>query len=171
MTHKIISSMKLVLPVLCCTFSAFAQEQAANSLVVHASVQARTVLRLEGISKNALGSLAIENDALIFRIKQGPITTIPIASIQDVNLSQQDKQVGGIPVTLGKAAVPFAGGRVIGLFSHKKYDFVTVSYVDSNGGLRGAIWQLNKGQIEDLAKDLASRKVRVSRQEAKNEAK
>jgi hypothetical protein len=168
MTHTIISSkLKLVLPVLCCTFSAFAQQQAPNAVVSAPSVQARAILGLEGISKNALGNLAIENDALIFRIKEGPLTKIPITSIQNVNLSQQDKQVGGIPMTLGKAAVPFGGGRAIGLFSHKEYDFVTVSYVDSNGGLRGAIWQLNKGQIQDLAKELSSREVRVSTEETK----
>lgn len=171
MNRKIISSMKLVLPVLCGAVGVFAQEQAANSLAVHASVEARAVLGLDGISKNALGSLAIENDSLIFRIKSGVIVAIPIASIQDVNLSEEDKQVGGSPVALGKAAVPFGGGRVIGMFSHKKYDFVTVSYVDSNGGLRGAIWQLNRGRTEGLAKDLASREVRVGAQETKNEAK
>jgi hypothetical protein len=172
MTHTIISStLKLVLPALCCAVGGFAQEQAANAVVSNSPVQARAILGLEGISKNALGILAIENDALVFRVKQGPISTTPIASIQDVNLSQQDKQVGGIPMTLGKAAVPFGGGRAIGLFSHKKYDFVTVSYVDSNGSLRGAIWQLNKGQIGDLAKELESRGVHVSTQETKDEAK
>jgi len=172
MTQRIISSTTtLVLLALCCALSAFAQEQAPNAVVSTPPVQARGILGLEDTSKNALGDLAIENDAVVFRIKEGPVTTIPIASIQGANLSQQDKQVGGIPMTLGKAAVPFGGGRAIGFFSHKKYDFITLSYVDSNGGLRGAIWQLNKGQIEDLARELESRGVHVNTEETKDEAK
>ena len=51
-------------------------------------------------------------------------------------------------MALGRAATPFGGGRVIGLFSHKKYDTLTVEYLDTNGGLRGAIFQLNKGQAQ-----------------------
>ncbi len=47
---------------------------------------------------------------------------------------------------LGKAAVPFGGGRVVSLFSHKKYDSFTVEFLDSNGGLHGAIFRLSKGQ-------------------------
>jgi len=47
---------------------------------------------------------------------------------------------------LGKAAVPFEGGRVVSLFSHKKYDSLTVEYLDSNGGFHGAIFRLSKGQ-------------------------
>jgi hypothetical protein len=172
MTHKTISARtKLVLPFLCCTLSAFSQERGTNAVASAPPVRARAVLGLEGNSKNALGTLAIENDALVCRIKQGGITKIPIASIQDVNLSQQDKQIGGIALTLGKAAVPYGGGRAIGLFSHKKYDFVTMSYVDSSGGLRGAIWQLNTGRIQDLAKELTTREVRISRLETKYEAK
>ena len=45
-----------------------------------------------------------------------------MAAVQDVFLGEQSKQVGGVPMTLGKAAAPFGGGRVVSLFAHKKYD-------------------------------------------------
>ena len=57
---------------------------------------------------------------------------------------------------MGKAAVPFGGGRVVSLFSHKKYDSVTVEYLDSNGGLHGAIFRLSKGQGDSFKKTLVA---------------
>jgi hypothetical protein len=53
-------------------------------------------------------------------------------------------------MTVGKVAAPYGGGRVVSLFSHKKYDTLTVEYVDDNGGLHGAIFQLTKGQAQAL---------------------
>jgi hypothetical protein len=103
-------------------------------------------LGLEGIPKNATGNLSIQEGALQFQRDAGRAVQISIGSIQDVSHGEQDKQVGGVPMALGQAATPFGGGRVIGLFSHKKYDFLTVEYLDPNGGLHGAIFQLNKGQ-------------------------
>ena len=31
---------------------------------------------------------------------------------------------------IGKAAAPYGGGRVVSLFAHKKYDTLTLEYVD-----------------------------------------
>jgi len=55
---------------------------------------------------------------------------------------------------LGKAAVPYGGGRVVSLFSHKKYDVLTLEYLDSGGGLHNAIFQLNEGQGQIFKTDL-----------------
>ena len=51
---------------------------------------------------------------------------------------------------LGRSATPYGGGRLIGLFSHKKYDVLTVEYLDQNGGLHGAIFELHRGQGQDF---------------------
>ena len=104
------------------------------------------VLGLTGVSNNTNGNLSIQAGALQFQSGGSPDAQISIGSIQDVFLGEQDKQVGGTPMTVGKIAAPFGGGRVIGLFAHKKYDILTVEFLDSNGGLHGAIFQLNKGQ-------------------------
>jgi hypothetical protein len=118
----------------------------AKGSIEGSPMRATHVLGLEGLSKNVNGNLSIEGDALHFQKDKGPAAQISMSSIQDVFLGEQDKQVGGVPMALGQAATPFGGGRVIALFSHKKYDTVTVEYLDSNGGLRGVILQLNKGQ-------------------------
>ena len=151
----------------------------AKALDSVSGVHARAILGLEGISNNATGELSIQSDELVFKPVEGPIARIPIGSIQGVFLSQEDKEVGGTSMALGRAATPFGGGRVIGLFAHKKYDFVTLDYLDSNGGFHGAICQLNKGQGQALGSALKTKGVHVSglkdntapRLETKNEAK
>ncbi len=60
---------------------------------------------------------------------------------------------------LGKAAAPYGGGRVVSLLAHKKYDTLTVEYVDGNGGLHGAIFQVSKGQGELVTNLLRARGV------------
>jgi hypothetical protein len=104
------------------------------------------------MANNAGGNLSIQEDVLQFRTGEGPAAQIGVGSIINVSLGEQDKQVGGVPMALGRAATPFGGGRVIGLFSHKKYDTLTVEYLDANGGLHGAIFQLNKGKAQAIRK-------------------
>lgn len=73
-----------------------------------------------------------------------------MGSIRDIFLSQEDKQVGGTPMVLGRAAVPFSGGRAIALLAHKKYDFLTLEYRDANGGLHRVICQTEPRPGADL---------------------
>jgi len=118
------------------------------------SIGATHVLGFESAPNNATGKLSIEGGALQFQKTEGPATQVSIGSIQNVLLGVEDKQVGGTPMALGRAATPFGGGRVIGLFSHKMYDTVTLEYLDANGGFHGAIFQLNKGKGELLKNQL-----------------
>src|SRR5271169_4328423 len=126
------------------------------------SVRVTHLLGFAGATNNANGTLAIQDSALQFQKDGKPTVEVKIASVQDVFLGEQSKQVGGVPMTLGKAAVPFGGGRVVSLFSHKKYDTLSLEYVDTNGGVHGAIFQLNKGQGEVLKNELVTRGVHVS---------
>lgn len=118
------------------------------------SIGATHVLGFETAPNNANGKLSIEDGALQFHRTEGPAVRVNIGSIQEVLLGVEDKQVGGTPMALGRAAAPFGGGRVVGLFSHKKYDTVTLEYLDANGGFHGAIFQLNKGKGELLKSQL-----------------
>ena len=70
--------------------------------------------------------------------------------------------MGGLPLTIGEAAVPYGGGRVVSLFAHKKYDILTLEYVDSDGGIHGAIFQLDKGQGGIVKHELTARRGTVS---------
>jgi hypothetical protein len=119
-------------------------------------IRATHILGLDGIAKNGDGSVSIREGALEFSGRAGQVAQISLGSIVDVTLGEQDKQVGGVPMALGRAATPFGGGRVIALLSRKRYDTLTVEYLDTNGGLHGAIFQLNKGQAQVVRNELVS---------------
>jgi hypothetical protein len=114
------------------------------------------------VRPNANGQLRIQGDMVQFERKGSPSAQVSISSIQGISLGTEDKQIGGVPMTLGKAAVPFEGGRAISLFSHKQYDTFTVEYLDNNGGFHGAIFRMNKGQGQAFEKDLVAKGARVA---------
>jgi hypothetical protein len=45
---------------------------------------------------------------------------------------------------------------VVSLFAHKKYDSLTVEYLDNHGGFHGTIFRLGNGQGQTFKKDLAA---------------
>ena len=51
---------------------------------------------------------------------------------------------------------------MVSLFSHKKYDSLTVEYLDSNGGLHGAIFRLSNGQGQKFKQDLVASGAHIS---------
>ena len=146
-----------------CSAAALAENasQPTNS-TTPLSIHATHLLGFEGAKSNSSGTLSIQDNALQFQKNGTPAVQIKIVSIHDVFLGEQSKQVGGTPVTMGKVAAPFGGGRVVSLFAHKKYDTLTLEYVDAEGGIHGAIFQLDKGQGEVMGNELASRGVHVS---------
>ena len=125
-------------------------------------LRAKAVLGLEHVANNSMGELSIQDDVFVYSRREGPTIRMPLSAIQGAFLSQEDKQMGGMPMALVRAATPYGGGRVISLFAHKKYDFMTLEYFDSNGGLHGTIYQLNKGQGQVLADELGAKGVHVS---------
>jgi len=144
--------------------TAFAQNDGrAENVTAPLGIRATHILGFASAKNNANGRLSIQDDALQFQANGRPAVQVKIASIQDVFLGEQSKQVGGVPMTLGKTAAPFGGGRVVSLFAHKKYDTLALEYVDSNGGVHGAVFQLNKGQGEVLRNELLARGAHVSR--------
>src|SRR5208282_2734832 len=126
------------------------------------SIQATHLLGLENTKSNCNGTLSIQGDALQFQQGGKPGAEVKITSIQAVFLGGESKQVGGLPMKLGKAAAPYGGGRVVSLLAHNKYDTLTLEYVDSNGGLHGAIFQLSQGQGELVTNFLKARGVSPS---------
>ena len=124
----------------------------APALAIHVT----QVLGFEGAKHNATGELKIQGGVMQFQHDGSTAAQVSISSIQDIFVEDGDKQVGGTAMTLGKTAAPFGGGRVVSLFAHKKYDFLTVEYLDSSGGFHGAIFQLEKGQGETFKKALVA---------------
>jgi hypothetical protein len=105
--------------------------------------------------------LSIQDDSLQFKQngKRAAQVQVKIGSVRNVFLGGESKQVGGLPMTLGKTAAPFGGGRVVSLFAHKKYDTLTLEYLDGDKGIHGAIFQLAKGQGEVVKNELIAQGV------------
>src|SRR5260370_36858881 len=135
------SRVAFLLLLISCGVASLAQNvgQRTNS---PAPLNMRTthLLGFESASNNTNGTLSFQGDALQFQKGDKPAVQVKISSVQDVFLGDQSKKIGGLPMTLGKAAVPFGGGRAISLFAHKKYDTLTLQDVDTNGGLHGPIF-------------------------------
>jgi hypothetical protein len=144
--------------LLCSGIGALAQSTAptlkANSPF---SIRATHLVGLPNTKSNCKGTLSTQDNVLRFQQRGKPLAEVDIASVRGVFLGDETMQVGGVPMKIGKAAAPFGGGRVVSLFAHKKYDTVTLEYVDGNGGLHGAIFQLEKGQGELVRKELVAR--------------
>ena len=129
------------------------------------STRATHLLGFANARDNGTGTLSVQGDSLQFQQNGRPGTEVKIASVRDVFLGAESKQVGGLPMTLGKTAAPFGGGRVVSVFAHKKYDTLTLQYVDADQGIHGAIFQLAKGQGELVKSELIARGVTVSSQQ------
>jgi hypothetical protein len=128
-------------------------QRSAPGLPVHVT----HVLGFENVPRNARGDLLIEGDDLRFQRNGSSTAQISLGSIRSIFVGGEDRQVGGMPLTLGKAAVPFGGGRVVSLFSHKKYDSVALEYRDANGGQHAAIFRFSEREGEIFKMDLVAR--------------
>lgn len=114
----------------------------------------KCVIGLENIKTNAKGTLSIQGSALRFE-KDKEKAEIPIASIQDIFLGNESRQNitgAGKVVTM---AIPYGGGRLLSLFSHK-VEVMTVDYTDSNGGFHGAVFVLPPGQATAMKNQLVA---------------
>jgi hypothetical protein len=148
----------------CCSLTAAAQtitQRGDASATV--STRATHLLGFANAKNNSTGTLSVQGDSLQFRQngKPGAQVQVKLSFIRDIFLGDESKQVGGLPMTLGKAAAPFGGGRVVSLFAHKKYDTLSLEYVDADGGIHGAIFQLKKGQAEIVKNELISQGVNI----------
>jgi hypothetical protein len=148
--------------------SALAENPETKSNNQTATFSAKHVLGLPNTHENTSGALDVQSGSLRFGNKKQEVTFLPIVSIQAILLSQEDKQVGGVPMMLGKAAVPFSGGRVVSLFSHKKYDHIALIYRDDNGAVHGAIFELPTGQGQKLRELLVAQGARIGPQNSAN---
>jgi hypothetical protein len=148
---------------LCCSLTASAQKttQQGNTSAPF-STRATHLLGFANARNNSTGTLSVQDDSLQFQQNGKLGAQVKIGSVRDVFLGAESKQVGGLPMTLGKTAAPFGGGRVVSLFAHKKYDTLTLEYVDADEGLHGAIFQLTKGQGDLVKNELIARGVTIS---------
>jgi len=145
-----------------CAACLLAQNPSGASAAPGSPLHVTHVLGFESVSNNANGELSIQQHMLQFKKSDGSTAQINVDSIQTLSLGVEDKQVGGTAAAVGRAATPYGGGRLISLFSHKKYDTLTVEYLDANGGFHGAVFQMNKGQGQVLKDGLAAEGAHVT---------
>jgi hypothetical protein len=149
--------------LICCSLAAPAQTiTQRGDTSAPFSTRATHLLGFANARNNSTGTLSVQDDSLQFQQNGKPGARVKIASVRDIFLGAESKQVGGLPMTLGKTAVPFGGGRVVSLFAHEKYDTLSLEYVDADGGIHGAIFQLKKGQAELVKNELVARGVTIS---------
>ena len=149
--------------LICCSLTASPQKiTQRGDTTAPFSTRAIHLLGFANASKNSTGTLSVQDDSLQFQQNGKPGAKVKIALLRDVFLGAESKQVGGLPMTLGEAAAPFGGGRVVSLFAHKQYDTLTLEYVDADEGIHGAIFQLTKGQGELVRNELIARGVTIS---------
>src|SRR5713226_5901003 len=92
----------LMLLVWFCTGLTAQNPGGANGSAAGSPMRVTHVLGLERIPNNANGNLSIQKDALQFQRDEGQAVQISIGSIQDVLLGEQEKQVRGLPMALGR---------------------------------------------------------------------
>jgi len=149
--------------LICCSLAAPAQQiTQRGETSAPFSTRATHLLGFANSRDNSTGTLSVQDDSLQFQQNGKPGAKVKIALVRDVFLGAESKQVGGLPMTLGKTAAPFGAGRVVSLFAHKKYDTLTLEYVDADQGIHGAIFQLEKGQGELVKSELIAQGVTVS---------
>jgi hypothetical protein len=158
--HALITLWALLL---CSNIGALAQSTAhAFKANPPFSIHATHLVGFPNAKSNCKGTLSTQDNVLRFQQGGKPLAQVDIASVRGVFLGDERMQVGGLPMKIGKAAAPYGGGRVISLFAHKEYDTLTLEYVDSSGGVHGAIFQLKKGLGELVRDELVARGVSSS---------
>ena len=149
--------------LICCSLTASAQTiTQRGDTTAPFSTRATHLLGFANARNNSTGTLSVQDDSLQFQQNGKPAAQVKIALVRNVLLGAESKQVGGLPMTLGKTAAPFGGGRVVSLFAHKKYDTLTLEYVDTDEGIHGAIFQLTKGQGELVKNELIAQGATIS---------
>ena len=157
------AGVRLLIALICCGLTA-AQNSTQQGASKPFSIRATHLLGFENAKSSCSGTLSIEDNSLQFRQigKAGEQTHIKIGSVRDIFLGEESRQVGGLPLTLGEAAAPYGGGRVVSLFAHKKYDTLALEYVDADEGIHGAIFQLTKGHGELVKNELIAHGVTMN---------
>src|SRR5260370_31911069 len=116
------STVAFLLLLISCGVASLAQNvgQRTNS-PAPLNIRTTHLLGFEDVSNNANGTLSFQGDALQFQKGDKPAVQVKISSVHDVFLAAQSKEIGALPMTLGKPAVPFPRRPPITLFAHNKH--------------------------------------------------
>src|SRR5260370_16166853 len=117
--------------LICCSLTASAQKiTQRGDTSAPFSTRATHLLGFANARNNSTATLSVQDDSLQFQQNGKPSAQVKIGSLRDVFLGGESKQVGGLPMTLRKAAAPFGSGRCVSPFAPRKYDSLSLAYVD-----------------------------------------
>src|SRR5215472_17530181 len=116
MLHRFTFGLRLNTMIACLSllvcYRGIAQDSTAQE---PKSLRVTHIFGLQGLKDNIQRTVTIKADTLRFQPNEGSAAEIKVSSIQDVAIGVQDKEVGGAPLAIGRAATPFGGGRAIAL--------------------------------------------------------
>ena len=144
-------------------FPALARGQAAGTpKVVPSVVQTDVKLAIGGdtIKNNSVGTLSVVGSELQFTNGKAKVE-VPASSILDISTNEDSRQDITGAAKLATMAIPYGGGRVLSLFSHK-VDVLTLQFHDVNGGYHGMVFVLLQGQAVPFKKQLVAMGAKAS---------
>jgi hypothetical protein len=114
----------------------------------------KLVIGAETVKNYSKGTLSVVANSLQFTTDKGTLT-VGVASILDISTNEDSRQDITGAAKLATMAIPYGGGRVLSLFSHK-VDVLTLEFTDANGGYHGVIFTLPQGQAAPIKKQLVA---------------
>jgi hypothetical protein len=131
--------------------------QAAPSVV---QTDVKLVIGGETIKNNSEGTLSVVGSSLQFATGKAKVE-VKASSILDISTNEDSRQDITGAAKLATMAIPYGGGRVLSLFSHK-VDVLTLEFTDANGGYHGMVFVLRQGQAAPIKKQLVAMGAKAS---------
>jgi len=140
---------------------AFSQAAGTPATDTASVPQVKCVVGLDQFKPNTTGTVAVQGDSVSFE-KGKKKGEIKVSQIQDIFLGNESRQdVSGLGGTAMKAAIPYGGGRILSLFSHK-VEVMTLLFNDADGGFHGAIFVFPEGHATAFKALLVARGAKVT---------
>jgi hypothetical protein len=125
--------------------------QAASSVT---QKDVKLVIGGDRIKDNSQGTLSVVGSRLQFATAKAKME-VDALSIQDISTNEDSRQDITGAAHFATMAIPYGGGRVLSLFSHK-VDVLTVEFKDAQGGYHGTVFVLPQGQAAPIKKQLVA---------------
>jgi hypothetical protein len=132
--------------------------QAAPSVV---QMDVKLVIGGDTIKNNSQGTLSVVGSSLQFATGKAKKMEVGASSIQDISTNEDNRQDVTGAAHYAAMAIPYGGGRVLSLFSHK-VDVLTVEFKDADGGYHGTVFVLPQGQAAPIKKQLVAMGAKAS---------
>jgi hypothetical protein len=132
--------------------------QAAPSVV---QTDVKLVIGGDTIKNNSQGTLSVVGSSLQFVTGKAKKMEVDASSIQDISTNEDSRQNITGAAHFATMAIPYGGGRVLALFSHK-VDVLTLEFKDADGAYHGTVFVLPQGQAAPIKKQLLTMGAKAS---------